>query len=378
MNDRIGTRWQRSRTCKYNLRATKDADEATNNHPGSFDLSSFIAPAIVQFLGVRSLVRFGATSKFHMAVMLEEVERRRKQIVAVEVEVAKLIAPRPDNAVPTRMDIIAATNLVECTRRLIDDELEFHHKIGSGEIVIDNYMYDDDEYDWKEFDPFLQERMKFLPGWLAGEQQVGVGTLYVLPMCFYCPPEGESSNPSWEEVAEATEYAHEIWGAEEDLMQVQDYPWDWDRLKYEQPLIKFKIIGSQRFVEFMKEKAGELVWGMADAFRIAAREVFFENPDARDCLWYTIEQVDSMSKFTKYIKSAEIQLKSLKESTLVTPFLLKQWQDINSTVWVDTSLSRDAKISKIATQMNKVLKSNSGGSTPAKRKSPVELDKRIM
>jgi len=128
----------------------------------------------------------------------------------------------------------------------------------------------------------------------------------------------------------------------------------------------------------MKEKAGELVWGMADAFRIAAREVFFENPDARDCLWYTIEQVDSMSKFTKYIKSAEIQLKSLKESTLVTPFLLKQWQDINSTVWVDTSLSRDAKISKIATQMNKVLKSNSGGSTPAKRKSPVELDKRIM
>ena len=295
MNDRIETRWQRTRTCKYNLRATKDADEATN-HPGSFDLSSFIAPAIVQFLGVRSLVRFGATNKFHMAVMLGEVERRRKQIVAVEVEVAKLIAPRPDNAVSTRMDIIEATNLVECTRRLIDDELEFHHKIGSGEIVISSLANDDDKYDWKEFDPFLQERMKFLPGWLAGEQQVGVGTLYVLPMCFYCPPEGESSNPSREEVAEATEYAHEIWGAEEDLMQVHDYPWDWDRLKYEQPLIKFKIIGSQRFVKFMKVKAGELVWeGMADAFRIAAREVVLISPGARDCLWYTIEQVDSMA-----------------------------------------------------------------------------------
>ena len=107
---------------------------------------------------------------------------------------AQLITPRPDG-VPTRMNIIPATKLVECTRRLIDDELEFHHKIGSGEIVIAN---DDDEYDWKGFDPFLQERKKFFPG-SAGE----VGSLYVLPMCFYCPPEGESSNPSSEAVTEA-------------------------------------------------------------------------------------------------------------------------------------------------------------------------------
>jgi len=271
MNDRIGTRWQRSRTCKYNLRATKDADEATNNHPGSFDLSSFIAPAIVQFLGVRSLVRFGATSKFHMAVMLEEVERRRKQIVAVEVEVAKLIAPRPDNAVPTRTNIIEATNLVECTRRLIDDELEFHHKIGSGKIVISSLANDDDEYDWTEFDPFFQDRMKFFPG----SADCQVGSLYVLPMCFYCPPEGESRqhsyyykhinicNPCREEVAEATEYAHEIWGAEEDLMQsvYNERDMDWDGLNYEQPFRKFNLSGAERFKEFMKEKTGELMWG---------------------------------------------------------------------------------------------------------------------
>jgi hypothetical protein len=89
---------------------------------------------------------------------------------------------------------------------------------------------------------------------------------------------------------------------------------------------------------------------MVDAFRIAAREVFFISPGARDCLWYTIEQVDSMSKFTKYIKAAdtaEIKLKSLKESTLVTPFLLKQWQDINSTVWADMSLSAMLKSVKL-------------------------------
>jgi hypothetical protein len=225
-----------------------------------------------------------------MAVMLEEVERRRKQIVAVEVEVAKLIAPRPDNAVSTRMDIIEATNLVECTRRLIDDELEFHHKIGSGEIVIANDNDDeDDEYDWTEFDPFFQDRMKFFPG----SADCQVGSLYVLPMCFYCPPEVESRqhsyyykhinicNPCREEVAKATEYAHEIWGAEEDLMQsvYNERDVDWDRLNYEQPFRKFNLSGAERFKRFVEEKAGELVWGMADPFRIAAREVFFERPE---------------------------------------------------------------------------------------------------
>jgi hypothetical protein len=101
-------------------------------------LSSFIAPTIVQFLGDRSLVRFGATSKYHKAVMLVEVERRRKQIVAVEAEVAQLLAPRPD-AVPTSMNIITATKLVECTRLLIDDELDFHDKIGKrDELLIDS------------------------------------------------------------------------------------------------------------------------------------------------------------------------------------------------------------------------------------------------
>jgi hypothetical protein len=256
-----------------------------------FGLSSFIAPAIVQFLGVRSLVRFGATSKFHKGVLLGEVERRRKQIVAVEAEVAQLLASRPD-AVPTRMNVIAATKLVECTRRLIDDELDFHDKIGKRELIIDN-----DEYTWKELDPFFQERMKFLPG-STGEREAG--SLYVLPMCFYCPPEDESSNPCREDVAEATEYARMIYGVQRQLMQVHDYPWGWDRLNYEQPLRKFDLIGAERFARFMKVKAGEFVqrgmdddaWGMADAFRIAAREVFFKSPGARDCLWYTIERVD--------------------------------------------------------------------------------------
>jgi hypothetical protein len=259
-----------------------------------FGLSSFIAPTIVQFLGVRSLVCFGATCKFHKVVLLGEVERRRTCIVAVEAEVAQLVA-----AVPTRMNIIMATNLVECTRRLIDDELNFHDKIGRRELFIDDeYDDDNDEYAWKELDPFFQERMKFLPG-SAGRRQVG--SLYVLPMCFYCPPEGESSNSSPEAIVEATKKAYKVWGAE-DLMQsvylrytanVDDSIEEWDRLDYEQPLRKFNLDGAYNFTGFVHDMAHDLVHrGMADAFRIAAREVFFKRPGARDCLWYTIEQVD--------------------------------------------------------------------------------------
>jgi hypothetical protein len=83
------------------------------------------------------------------------------------------------------------TKLVECTRRLIDDELEFHHKIGSGEFVIDNdeYDHDNDEYEDKAFDSFFQERKKFFPRseFFPGLADCQVGTLYVLPMCFYAP-----------------------------------------------------------------------------------------------------------------------------------------------------------------------------------------------
>ncbi len=72
---------------------------------------------------------------------------------------------------------------------------------------------------------------------------------------------------------------------------------DWDQLNYEQPLRKFNLPGADRFTEFMAGRASELEWGMADAFRVAAREVFFKNPGSRDCLWYTIDQLDFLNTF---------------------------------------------------------------------------------
>jgi hypothetical protein len=259
--------------------------------PGSkdpFGLSSFIAPSIVQYLGVRSLCRFGATSKFHKAVVLGEVERRKKCIAVVEAEVAQLVA-----AVPTRMNIITATKLVECTRRLIDDEFDFHDKIGRRELIIDNdsgYMYDELR---DIFEPFFHERMKFLPG-SAWEREVG--SRYVLPICFYCPPEGESSNPSTEAINDQIKMANKVWHANTLMGYVIDMNCcddDWDRLEYEQPLRKFNLDGADRFTGFADSCAYHLVrGGMADAFRVAAREVFFKRPGARDCLWYTLEQAD--------------------------------------------------------------------------------------
>ena len=47
---------------------------------------------VVKFLGVRSLVRFGATSKSHWVEVVKEGERRKAYIAKVEVEVARLMS----------------------------------------------------------------------------------------------------------------------------------------------------------------------------------------------------------------------------------------------------------------------------------------------
>ena len=51
---------------------------------GLFDQADFVASTVVQYLGVRSLVRFGSTCKFHRDVVSKEVERRRVCIAAIE------------------------------------------------------------------------------------------------------------------------------------------------------------------------------------------------------------------------------------------------------------------------------------------------------
>jgi len=65
--------------------------ETKADEDSSFGMCDFIAPIVVEFLGVLSLVRFGATSKSHRVVVLNEVMRRRKVVALIEEDVSNLI-----------------------------------------------------------------------------------------------------------------------------------------------------------------------------------------------------------------------------------------------------------------------------------------------
>ena len=56
-------------------------------------VADFIAPSLVQYLGVCSLHSFAATCKFLRAVVSREIERRKTCIVEIEAEVKRLLAP---------------------------------------------------------------------------------------------------------------------------------------------------------------------------------------------------------------------------------------------------------------------------------------------
>ena len=178
---------------------------------------------------------------------------------------------------------------------MIDDEINFIHKLGTKELRLDNEYYDEDECDWKEYDFFLDERKKFLHGYKF------LGSLYLLPDCFYLPPEGEASTPSKDELAEASRKAGWLWGAEDHMQGVYEfamYDEDWDRIDYEQPFYKFSLSGADFFVgECMIDTAYQFAKpsSATDAFRIAARKVFFRASASRDCLWYTLVEADKIA-----------------------------------------------------------------------------------
>jgi hypothetical protein len=175
---------------------------------------------------------------------------------------------------------------------LIDDEINFIHKLGTKELRLDNDYCDDEENNWKEYDLFLDERKKFLLDYNR--------SLYLLPDCFYIPPEGEASTPSKEGLGKASKKAGWLWGAEDLMGSVYEFGMDdedWDRLDYEKPFRKFNLPGAGHFTyECMEDTAHDLAGNETiDAFRIAARKVYFRAPASRDCLWYTLEKADEFA-----------------------------------------------------------------------------------
>ena len=258
-------------------------------------LAHFIAPRVVQFLGVRSLLHFGAACKAHKVVVSKEVERRKEFVASVEMEVKQLLGP--PESVPLRADVIAAKKLVLTARRLIDSELGFHRKLCTNDHESFYCPYDsegeDEEYDWTEHDFFYQERKKFM------NYDGSLGSLYILPNCFYFSPGGdkEAANSPDDILAAVFEKVDWLRGKEREH-NISNYIHDEDeyaRWDYEQPFMEYK--GEVGFVQnCLEPTAKELVAnGTIDAFRIVARKLFFREPCSRNCLWYTLERADELA-----------------------------------------------------------------------------------
>lgn len=218
-------------------------------------LSDFIAHEVVQFLGVRSLLRFGATCKCHKLVVTMEVDRRKSYIASIEEEVARLtmrgLEKQSPPGVPTRHDISTARALRDCAERVIDEELSTKEiavamiqKAFRGTLEKDVVPTD------FSYDLFREERKKFL----------FAGPLCILPDNFYFPPEGESSIPSQKSVQDCYLLAR--------IFRVMSI---------------FQSVGPLAHIPSN---------GLNDAFRIAARDVYFTDPGSFAYLKLTILKVD--------------------------------------------------------------------------------------
>ena len=89
-----------------------------------FSLADFVGSEVVQYLGVRSLVRFGASCKYHASVVSREVDRWKTRVADIEDEVVRLMADtrRQPPGVPTRVAYSRAAAASAYAMSLIDDD----------------------------------------------------------------------------------------------------------------------------------------------------------------------------------------------------------------------------------------------------------------
>ena len=239
-----------AREVKARIDGSVTSPREESNH--GLALSDFIAHAVVQFLGVRSLVRFGAACKSHALVVSREVERRKGCIARAQNEVMRLtmrgLERQSPPGVPTRQSISTARKMVQNAERLINDETPLRLCCSS--------------------DFFQQERQKFWPSnyhYSHPRQERNnvylselAGSLYILPDCFYFPPQGESSCPTLEAV--------------EDCRRI----------------IRF---GGQLFNSPEIQIVSN---GMIDAFRVVARDIFFFDPISAEKLTISLQRADDL------------------------------------------------------------------------------------
>ena len=241
------------------------------------DTPSVYFEHVVQYLGTRSLVRFGAVAKSHGKIVSAEVDRRKKIVADIEHQVKTLLGP-PDG-IHLRKNVLRASVLVEEARMFIDDEVNLHDKICNPYCEMDC-----------SFDKlFPNERKMFI-----AESYKPRGFLHILPLCFYLPPTGKSTSPTEDQIAYADRKASWLWGAEDHMQRVYECDQSLPDYDYDQPFRKFEHRLAQFFTcECLCETVAELAEANSiDAFRIAARKQIFRAPAARDCLWYTLYMAD--------------------------------------------------------------------------------------
>ena len=253
------------------------SSSSLNTGLSGFNLSDFIAPEIAGYLGVRSLVRFGATSKINFAVMTNEIYYRKKCVADIENVVVSLMktVSHPFRT-PTRNEYSQASAAATCAMKLIDDEVNILGTWMCTKSNVNNICKGLrlDRYKWNHSDVFLGERKKFLDYNRSCPE-----SLHILPQCFYFPPIRELIIFPPGIVQKVTSMAWQIWIAYQIVrIKEDDY---------------YKCVKDTAHV-----LARESHNGMIDSFQIVARELCYSEPNSRACLWSTLEMADKFESQT--------------------------------------------------------------------------------
>lgn len=241
-----------------------------------FNLANFIAPEVAKYLGVRSLVRFGASCKYNFAVMTNEIYCRKKCVAEIEDVVVSLMTFSHPFHIPTRNEYSLASAAATYAMNLIDDEVNILKRRLCTKSNISNICkrMSLNQYKWKRSDVFLEERKKFLD-----YDKLCPEHLNILPRCFYFPPKRELIKSSPGIVLKASSMAWQVWIAYQIVrIKEDDY---------------YKCVNNTAHV-----LARDSHNGMIDAFRIVARELCYNEPNSRVCLWSTLELADKFESQT--------------------------------------------------------------------------------
>ena len=154
-----------------------------------FEKHEFIAPMVMQFLGIRSLIRFSATNTGFRVLKDTEVARCKARFRQCEQEVNELLSP----TAPPRANVLKAVALYEEAENLIDAE--------GTRRRLDRKVFGEE-----------RQRMK------SSEDAYEHPPFFILPLCFYVPPMGEAHHiPSEKAIAAMDKRALWLWHAEDHM-----------------------------------------------------------------------------------------------------------------------------------------------------------------